>query len=90
MKCKFVVGQKVVCVNNAGNGASKYLVKDSIYTIESIYSGSSNFIFVMLQELSGLAKGGWFPERFEPLVERKTDISIFQKLVAPSKQKELV
>jgi len=92
----FRVGQKVVCVNsekfrnmdlNLSGGL--FPKKGMIYTVRGFSIGGH----VLLDEivelphlwLEGYGEGGWLVWRFRPVVERKTDISIFTAMLKPSK-----
>lgn len=88
----FHVGQKVVCVDASG-AADGFIVKGAIYTVRWLGERPRDFgPGVMLDE----ASGGFHEEagveycfcitRFRPIVERKTDISIFTAMLNPSKQ----
>ena len=94
----FRVGQKVVCIHQPKSAIAKqwmelganYPSKNSIYTIRDIVSfpdGSSGFL---LQELWN-DHLGYKPEpafdacHFRPIVERKTDISVFTKMLTDTK-----
>lgn len=82
----FHVGQKVECVND---GPSRYSLtsgsrvkKGAIYTILRIRIGGIGIEVVDLVEASpGRDCDGFDPERFRPIVERKTDISVFTKML---------
>jgi hypothetical protein len=77
----FRVGQKVVCVDaSAGSDwTRKWLIQHKVYTVSFI---SKNRIDVI-----GVRKPyGFWPHRFRPVVERKTDISIFTAMLNPSKR----
>jgi hypothetical protein len=95
MKYKFVVGQKVVCINDKpwkdGNGevtVGPDPVFNEIYTIEDIVDGylvrffidSTADIFLKLKEF----KCNYDARYFKPLEEKKTDISDLKKLLIPS------
>ena len=88
----FRVGQKVVCVNAANIFApgSAPLVEDAIYTVRSIERRSGGEGVALVEIIGEPWDGGGFPEvmfhthRFRPVVERKTDISIFTKMLTPS------
>jgi hypothetical protein len=78
----FRVGQKVVCIDN-GMGAmdaSPYLQKGDVYTV------TASRIDLVGWPVIGLAgvRYQWSAERFRPIVERKTDISIFTAMLNPS------
>jgi hypothetical protein len=86
--CNFHVGQKVVCVdasdgewNDIRGGATGYLVEGEVYTVASIRKEPE----VTFLRLEGVFSG-WASIRFRPVVERKTDISIFRAMLNPSKQ----
>lgn len=95
----FRVGQKVVCVDDVPHGkyapwpvkgGLDGLTKGTVYTIREIgaYCGEP---VVWLNEITREIVPGWekygeqgfSPARFRPLVERKTDISVFMKMLTP-------
>ena len=77
----FRVGQKVVCVHPVDD-----LVKDAVYEVLAIGLSWRNtqMLDVNDSQFGCLAFYAW---RFRPLVERKTDISIFTAMLNPSKVK---
>lgn len=91
----FHVGQRVVCVNDSHNAGkvpgdvyleSRLLIaKGQVYTIKSIanYAWCKGGICLELLEVPGRGRGdfGYAAIRFRPVVERKTDISIFQAML---------
>jgi len=93
----FRVGQKVVCVDAYSPPGTYWLDEEKIteggiYTIKSIFPDFRGKIVVSLNEtfrpiIDGQLRGYRF-DRFRPLVERKTDISIFKKML--NKQAEKV
>lgn len=86
----FKVGQKVVCINACngapfdkyGAGAANGLVEGQIYTVLGIRDE-----FISVDKVN---RNAWYADRFRPLVERKTDISIFTKMLDGVKSKEPV
>jgi hypothetical protein len=92
----FHVGQKVVCVDAdpctytpAGVGDLDGLTRGEIYTIRRIgespfWSGTPNVWLVEISRpLFFGGEPGYHTGRFRPVVERKTDISIFQAMLNP-------
>lgn len=91
----FRVGQKVVCVDAR---IPRYpgvipVAKGAIYTIRD--SGPEPMAqgewWVLLNEITnisaeGLGELGYTAARFRPIVERKTDISIFTRMLTGQKQ----
>ena len=80
----FHVGQKVVCVD-VGE-PNEHLRVGAVYTVAG---GGGNwlrepsiFLVETKHPLSGLP---FWSRRFRPIVERKTDISIFTKMLTPKK-----
>jgi len=75
----FRVGQKVVCVEPIDE-----LVKGEIYTISAVgrFDGGEN-VMVDVAEIQNYAPYAWYSYRFRPIVERRTDISIFKKMLKP-------
>ena len=85
----FYVGQKVVCVDDRpffSEGVPVPLVLGRIYTV----AGFDNHDCLVLVEQPGRNFAGWRSDlgyqksRFRPVVERKTDISIFKAMLNPS------
>lgn len=78
----FHPGQRVVCVNVTpgpyGMGVVK-VRKGVIYTVKGYILDA-----VLLEEEDPSPFTGWFEWRFRPIVERKTDIGIFRKLLVPN------
>jgi hypothetical protein len=75
----FYVGQKVVCVDDHD---TDLVSKGGLYVVRVVR--------LPYLELSGVRGLGWndgmMASRFRPVVERKTDISIFKAMLNPSKQ----
>ena len=82
----FRVGQKVVCVNAAG--FESFIARGSVYQIRSINIEFGQ-IWLRLAEIAPrVDQAGFCSTRFRPLVERKTDISIFKAMLTPAGKKE--
>ena len=93
---KFAIGQKVVCVRddwkNAFFGLSvretgeRYPVKDGVYTV-------IGHDWLLLADRPGLIIAEvnsdciWAEQNFRPIEPRKTDISVFKKLLVNPKEK---
>jgi hypothetical protein len=74
----FRVGQKVVCVNDSCQYWTRpWIRKGHVYTVSHFADNG-----VHLVESPGKPRG-FFSWRFRPAVERKTDISIFTKMLKP-------
>lgn len=97
----FYVGQKVVCVDDDVREADglKRLFLDRIYTVRAVRSEpggkwihhwkyESETVFLALAEINDRKAGdtAYAASRFRPVVERKTDISIFQAMLNPSRE----
>jgi hypothetical protein len=83
----FRVGQKVVCVNAEG---TPELTLNAIYTITAIDPDAKDGIGVELAEVE--PPGGYIEwiydiRRFRPIVERKTNISVFTEMLKTKKSK---
>lgn len=99
----FRVGQKVVCVEDQNQHevlGHKDLVKNGIYSVRwvGMYDGELCLrvieverrpIFTIFGEVVGWTDMPFNLDRFRPLVEKKTDISIFTKLLNPANHKNL-
>ncbi len=90
----FRIGQKVICVD--ADGANN-LVLGSVYTVKFVYSFrftvwhtrniNGEFYSVKLYEAeTDPGFSGFCSARFKPVDERKTDISIFKKMLNPKKK----
>lgn len=88
------VGQKVVCIDSYSHEINTGLKKGEIYTIKKIfeckvtnpYPHRINDLTFHLQELdpprtSTYHMIGFNSERFRPLIEKKTDISVFKAML---------
>jgi hypothetical protein len=82
----FYAGQKVVCVDDRWQ--RYFLQKGRIYIVEGdSFVGVAGKTYVCVAGVrgsSGLA--GFYTSRFRPLVEKKTDISVFTALLKPVRQ----
>jgi hypothetical protein len=99
----FHVGQKVVCVDDEFGFADRLSlrelpVKGNVYIIRDMPLGmaidGSRRIGLLLQGIKNNEgprgiEHCFNPMRFRPIVERKTDISIFRLLLNPANHKEL-
>ena len=83
----FRVGQKVVCLDDEGSDGD--LSRGRVYTITKIngdvlYSARAKSFSVGLELLEAHPSQGFHDfaaSRFRPVVERKTDISIFKAML---------
>jgi hypothetical protein len=86
MSNNFRVGQKVVCVDDVpregGNCRVKY---GHVYTVAAIGMSTRNRPFLIVAEIDPSPYEGWHRDRFRPAVERKTDISIFTRMLTDDK-----
>ena len=87
----FYPGQKVECVDDTPNewGDPPLVVKGQVYTVRdcrrAIYRDGYG---VTLYELNHYPPySGFKAERFRPIVERKTSIEVFEKMLKPEKEK---
>lgn len=99
MTCNFRVGQKVVCIDaSERKGPGKYTVlpvQGRVYTVRGIsawqwncgFSGVGLYLEEIHRPPTPQGEAPWGCWRFRPVVERKTDISIFKALLTPSKEK---
>lgn len=100
MSCNFHVGQKVVCVDaefQRGDfyDATTLPVEGTVYTVRDVFEPVPGAICIRLDEIvndvedfeCGMMEAGFMVRRFRPVVERKTDISIFKAMLNPSKQR---
>jgi hypothetical protein len=96
----FYVGQKVVCIDAQHPQTLsgwwrelwhpyEHAVEGRIYTISNLYSNGDGMI--ELVELpapeTDVWCAGFYAGGFRPVVERKTDISIFTKMLTPKRER---
>lgn len=92
----FHVGQKVACIRDSYYGGPTDVfepIVGSVYTIRSIrvdvlrpqYGVSLVFEEITNSIDRGGREPGFYSSRFRPIVERKTDISIFTAMLTPNK-----
>ena len=80
----FRIGQKVVCIDNKVRPITAYpeslkkLKVNGIYHIVKITHGGAG---VHIAEIAAPGETSFYSDRFRPIVERKTDISTFEKLL---------
>jgi hypothetical protein len=77
----FRVGQKVVCVDA---GSWRHLKNGTVYTVLATWAiddGDPGFLTVDSQR----GGGQYRRRRFRPIVERKTDISIFTEMLTKTR-----
>lgn len=81
----FEVGQRVVCINSdpRPGGKPTHLHRGRTYTVASIILECWDGPGITLAELAIPYRGklGWLAERFRPLQERKTNISVFTEIL---------
>jgi hypothetical protein len=98
MKCTFTVGQRVVCINDEWPewavlngtalivpGAIRVPMLNEVLTIREIVACwspllSDQPIALKFHEI----EGGWLHTHFRALIEKKTDIAIFQAMLTPA------
>jgi hypothetical protein len=86
----FRIGQKVVCVDDGPTifGDPSEVVKDAVYTVTKVHASPDPYgqYGISLAEIkSGNGyRDGFRSTRFRPVVERKTSIEIFQRMLNPS------
>lgn len=87
----FHVGQKVVCIDDhiLPGEPGPYVIRNAVYTIRSI-NEEPPWITLLFFELPPVWVPGWCTGygiyAFRPLIERKTDISIFTEMLTPTKE----
>lgn len=91
----FYRGQKVVCIDASGEPGKTWLAdipeEGQVYTVFMVFI-SQGELQLVLDEIKNDAvfDHGYRAKRFRPVVERKTDISVFTAMLNPSKKTERV
>jgi hypothetical protein len=92
VNCHFFVGQKVVCVDADG---ADYLFEGRVYTVTRVIHSAAfsrldgtiaNYAVLVDEAQPNLGTIAFDARRFRPVVERKTDISIFTDMLIKQKQ----
>lgn len=84
----FRVGQQVVCVDASLDykGIKTNLIEKKVYVIEQVSSDMFGTGLVVAGAYSWHPSKAYRATRFRPIVERKTDISIFTEMLRPVKE----
>lgn len=95
----FYIGQKVVCVNDSEREFLQpntvyvkrpwLLVKGKVYTISELINLPNRMPGLLLEEIPDRncpIEPGYARERFKPVIEKKTDISIFKAMLNKTPQ----
>jgi hypothetical protein len=84
----FLVGQKIVCIDDADQGEFLQcpVVADAIYTISGFADDGLGLFLLEIRRGCFYWGDSWSKCRFRPIVERKTDISIFIQMLSPEKE----
>lgn len=84
----FRVGQKVVCINapvySLHPSRYKELPKQGVvYTVRGYRSSKSILLFEIVSGFGddGRGEAGFYASRFRPVIERKTDITVFTEIL---------
>lgn len=89
----FYVGQKVVCVNARSRPNRVWLTdtppkEGEVYTIDGLsldrFDGTQILFLAEIKNYEGSDDWGFASFRFRPVVDRKTDISIFKAMLNPA------
>ena len=91
----FRVGQKVVCVDGVPDDGRQFIIplrEGAIYTIRGFvrahYGRDETCLHLCgIVNPAPYSECGFRAARFRPLVERKTDISIFHRMLTPTTSK---
>lgn len=88
----FRVGQKVVCIDDSVNPygvLATYPKKGVVYAVRGVHpDGDAIFLDSIINPLIGGREPCFLNYRFRPVVERKTDISIFKAMLNTEHAKE--
>lgn len=76
----FRVGMNVVCINDSN---TELVRAGSVYTIVRVYKEFLELAGIMP---NGHPLPGMNASRFRPIVERKTDISLFKAMLTPARE----
>lgn len=96
----FRVGQKVVCIyhlpHESRRSGCNYPEKGSVYTVRGHVAGTDAKERILLDEvynqpmrcIVGTIEWGFRADAFRPIVERKTDISVFHEILRKATKPE--
>jgi len=93
----FRIGQKVVCIKNNMTAGTRrrrgvdYPDVGGVYTVAAAWTGEAGYGLLQFYELrlpKKYRKWGFRASYFRPVVERKTDISIFTAMLKTQKTSE--
>ena len=90
----FKVDQKVVCIDDDWGSAplegqvQHWPKKNDVYTVRAVFVEGDGKVFIRLREIVNPEtdkhhEAEFWAECFRPVAERKTDISVFRKLLQP-------
>ena len=93
MTMNFRPGQKVVCISPTGVDSWRMIncpIKGNIYHVRGYRPGTSSALWLveLVNSPVGLDEPTFFDRRFRLVVEKKTDISIFTKLLNDANNKQ--
>lgn len=97
----FRVGQKVVCIkkdtwNNIKHNETcpRFGEVLTVRCIDHDFEGAwlrfEEIVNPLIEYSCGLCEAHFRSDRFRPVIERKTDISIFQEMLAPNRRVKVV
>jgi len=99
----FHIGQRIVCIHDVGcpsaNEFPNVPIKGSIYTVRGFVSpdvGYERTPGMLLEEVvnppweykEGVFEPSFHPYHFRPLVQHKTDVSVFKRMLDSVRTKE--
>lgn len=90
----FRVGQKVICVDASPNpeGESLSLKMGATYTIKAVAKLWSTYgvqVFEAVAPETRMRAPFFNATRFRPIVEQKTDISVFTRMLTPNSKEKV-
>lgn len=90
----FRIGQKVVCIMPEWPGSQDVPNRPAfkeVYTIRAFVPDGGLLLCEIhnppMDHIEGYCEPAWWPGRFRPVVERKTDISVFTEILRKATKK---
>lgn len=83
----FRVGQRVECIRAYDNRGRDFVAKvGGKYTVAALTECCPGCVGLFFQEITNGYGIAWCSNNFRPIVDRKTDISVFTAMLTPNRR----